>query len=342
MRKSVIDKSAMSRRMSVLIALAVGLVFGVQATAQSADPLPSWNDGEVKRAIVHFVTSVTTKGSPNFVPSVQRIATFDNDGTLWSEKPVVQGMFLMYKLEQMARKDPSIRTKQPFKAAFEHDREYLKTEGMPAILELFSAAHAGMSQEVFKAEVEEFFAKVKHPTLGVPVGQVVYDPMIELLEYLRANDFKTYICSGGGIDFMRVLSTRLYGIQPEQVIGSSMNKELQQVDGKWVLSRTGKLDSFNDMEVKPVNIDLHIGIRPLLAMGNVRSGGDIGMLSYSQGREGPSLQLLVNHDDDKREFAYAEADNASISAAKVNGWLVVSIKNDWKSVFQFSEIRREQ
>ena len=337
MRKSIINKKAMHRTTSVLIVLTVGLVFSAQATAQSADPLPSWKDGEVKRAIVHFVTSVTSEGSPDFVPSVERIATFDNDGTLWSEQPVVQGMFLMYKLEDMARMDPSIRTKQPFKAAFERDKEYLHSEGMPAILELFAATHAGMSQEVFEAEVEDFFANIMHPTLGVPVEQVVYEPMIELLDYLRANEFKTYICSGGGIDFMRILSTRLYGIQPEQVIGSSMKKELQQVDGKWILSRTGELDSFNDKEVKPVNIDIHIGKRPLLAMGNVRSGGDIGMLNYSQGRKGPSLQLLVNHDDEKREFAYVEDDNASLGAAKANGWLVVSIKNDWESVFRFRD-----
>ena len=262
--------------MSVLIAFTVGLVFAAQAAAQSADPLPSWNDREVKKAIIHFVTRVTTKGSLDFVPTEQRIATFDQDGTLWSEQPVVQGLFLMYKLERMAEKDPSIRTKQPFKAAFENDKAYLKTEGMPAILELFSATHSGMSQEQFELDVEEFFGEVKYPTLGVPVGQVVYQPMIELLDYLRANNFKTYIRSGGGIDFMRVLSARLYGILPEQVIGTSMKKELHLVDGKWELSRTGELDSFNDKEVKPVNIDLHIGARPLLAMGNVRSGGDIG------------------------------------------------------------------
>jgi hypothetical protein len=337
MRKSIINKYATGRTMSALIALTIGLVFSVQAAVQSPDPLPSWKDGELKMEIVRFVTSVTTKGSPDFVPSEQRIATFDQDGTLWSEQPVVQGMFLMYKLELMAVEEPSIRTKQPFKAAFEHDKEYLKSEGMPAILKLFSATHSGMGQEQFEAEVEEFFAKAKYPTLGVPVGQVVYQPMVELLDYLRANNFKTYICSGGGIDFMRVLSTRLYGIPPEQVIGTSMKKELHLVDGKWVLSRTGELDSFNDKEVKPVNIDLHIGTRPLLAMGNVRSSGDIGMLRYSQGRKGPSLQLLINHDDDMREFAYAEDDNASLSAAKANGWLVVSIKNDWKSVFRFND-----
>jgi hypothetical protein len=154
-----------------------------------------------------------------------------------------------------------------------------------------------------------------------------------LLDYLRANDFKTYICSGGGVDFMRGVSTKLYGIPAEQVIGSSMKKELRDVDGKWVLSRSGELNSFNDKEVKPVNIDLHIGRRPLFAMGNVRSGGDIGMLSYSQGRRGPTLQLLVNHDDEAREFEYAEKDNASLKAAEASGWIVVSMKHDWRSVF---------
>ncbi len=280
-----------------------------------------------------FVGGVTDPESTSYVAPEERIAAFDNDGTLWSEQPVVQGMFLLYQLERMAKKDPSLRNRQPFRAAFEHDKEYLHTAGMPAIVELFATNHAGMSQEKFDSAVEEFLTISKHPTLDVPYGQVVFQPMIELLDYLRANGFKTYICSGGGIDFMRGVSAELYGIGPEQVIGSSFKKELQQVDGKWVLSRTGKPNSFNDKEVKPVNIDLHIGQRPLLAMGNVRSGGDIGMLNYSQGRSGPSLQLLVNHDDEKREFAYAEADNASLNAAKANGWVVVSIKSDWETVF---------
>lgn len=327
----VIVKNAMNRTMPVLILIAIAAIPAKQG--QCADPLPSWNDGAVKNAIVQFVTTVVTKGGPKYVPAAQRIATFDNDGTLWSEQPVVQGMFLMHRLEKMAKKDPSIRTRQPFKAALENDKEYLKEEGMPAILELFAATHTGMSQEKFEAEVRDFFAEAKYPKLGVPVGQVVFQPMLELLDYLRDNDFKIYICSGGGIDFMRVVSNQLYGIPREQAIGSSMKKELKLVKGRWVLTRTAGLGSFNDKEVKPVNIDLHIGMRPLLAMGNVRSGGDIGMLSYSQGREGPSLQLLVNHDDEEREFAYAEKDNASLIAAKSNGWLVVSIKNDWRSVF---------
>ena len=327
----MIVKSTINRIIPVLIAIAIASIPAKQG--RCADPLPSWNDGEVKAAIVQFVTAVVTKGGPKYVPAEQRIATFDNDGTLWSEQPVVQGMFLMHRLKKMAKKDPSIRTRQPFKAALENDKEYLKEEGMPAILELFAATHTGMSQEEFETEVTDFFAEARYPKLGSPVGQVVFQPMLELLDYLRGNDFKVYICSGGGIDFMRVMSNQLYGIPREQVIGSSIKKDLKLVKGRWVLTRTAGLGSFNDKEVKPVNIDLHIGMRPLLAMGNVRSGGDFGMLSYSQGRKGPSLQLLVNHDDEEREFAYAEKDNASLNAAKSNGWLVASIKNDWRSVF---------
>ena len=301
--------------------------------AQSGDPLPSWNEGKSKQAILTFVATVTKPGSPGFVPVAERIATFDNDGTLWAEQPVVQGAFLMYQLSKLAQKDPSIRQRQPFKAAFEHDQDYLKEEGMAAILELFSATHAGMSEEAFDADVKNFFAAVQHPTLKRPFQQVAYQPMLELLQYLRANGFKTFICSGGGIDFMRVIAMELYGIPPEQVIGSSQQKALQQVDGRWGLTRSGKVDSFNDKEVKPVNIDLHIGRKPLLAAGNERSGGDIGMLRYSQSRTGPSLQLLVNHNDAGREFSYAEPDNASLNATTQSGWTVISMKDDWKTIF---------
>jgi phosphoglycolate phosphatase-like HAD superfamily hydrolase len=300
--------------------------------AQSADPLPSWNEGRTKRSITDFVARVTTKGSPDFVPPAERIATFDNDGALWTEQPVIQGAFLMYQLNKMAQKDPTIRQRQPFKAAFEHDTDYLKEEGLPAILELFAATHGGMSQDEFEADVKEFFATAQHPTLKRPFRELAYRPMVELLQYLRANGFKTYICSGGGIDFMRVFSAELYGIPPEQVIGSSQKKTLQQRDRQWAFARTGTLNSFNDKEMKPVNIDLHVGRAPLLAPGNERSGGDIAMLRYSQSRKGPSLQLLVDHNDAGREFSYDEPDDASLNAAKENGWTVVDMKADWKVI----------
>ncbi len=301
------------------------------------DPLPSWKDGSTKQAIRQFVEAVTNMGGDDYVPMEQRIAVFDNDGTLWCEQPLVQGLFILYRLQDLATADPSLGMQQPFKSALEGDAEYLKAAGWTTFLELAAATHAGISQEGFAAEVEEFFAFAQHPELNLPVRQLAYQPMLELLAYLRTNGFKTYICSGGGMDFMRVFSNRLYGIPPEQVIGSSMKKELRQVGSRWVLTRTGKLNDFNDKEAKPENIDLHIGTRPLLAVGNVRTGGDIDMLHYSQGRKGPSLQLLVNHDDEQREFAYAEEDNASLNAAQAYGWPVVSMKNDWMTVFSKGE-----
>ena len=305
--------------------------------AAKAGPLPSWNDHSAKQQIIGFVTAVTTKGSPKYVAPAERIATFDNDGTLWCEQPVIQGAFILYRLTKMIENDPALKERQPFKAALENDREYLKTEGMPAILELFSATHSGMSDHEFTAEVQEFMATAKHPELGSRFAELTYQPMIELLEYLRSHGFKTFICSGGGIDFMRAISESLYGIPPEQVIGSSGKKVFAEGKEGWSMTRTGELSSFNDKDVKAVNIDLHIGRRPLIAMGNVRSHGDIGMCAYSQGRKGPSLQLLVNHDDADREFSYAEDDSGSLKTAKANGWIVVSMKKDWNVVFSTEE-----
>ena len=242
-----------------------------------------------------------------------------------------------YRLKKMIEKDPALKERQPYKAALENDKAYLKTEGMPAILELFSATHTGMTDDEFRAEVRAFMASAKHPKFGRGFGELTYQPMVELLAYLRSHGFKTYICSGGGIDFMRAISESLYGIPPEQVIGSSGKKVFAKGEEGWSMKRSGEISSFNDKEVKAVNIDLHIGRRPLLAGGNIRSHGDIGMCSYSQGRKGPSLQLLVNHDDDVREFSYAEEDGGSLKAAKANGWIVVSMKKDWNVVFSPEE-----
>lgn len=299
----------------------------------TADPLPSWNNGEVKQSIIEFVSRVTTENSPDFVPVADRIATFDNDGTLWAEQPVVQGMFVLGKLQAMAAADRTLTERQPFQAALEGDVEYFKQAGEAAIMELLTATHTNMTQEQFQQEVQQFFATGIHPTLNVPYTKVTYKPMIELLEYLRDNQFQTWICSGGGIDFMRVVSQSLYGIPPEQVIGSSGKEEFIQQDGKYVIWRLPEIARINDHAGKPIGIDLHIGKRPVFAAGNERTGGDIAMLTYSQGRSGASFQLLINHDDAQREFAYQEPDNASLNAAEANGWQVVSIKNDWKTVF---------
>lgn len=329
----------MNKRIYLLItSFVIALVFlseimiptPVHATA---DPLPSWNNGEVKQSIIEFVTRVTTADSPGFVSTADRIATFDNDGTLWAEQPVVQGMFVLEKLQAMAAADPSLTQQQPFQAALEGDVEYFKQAGEAAIMELLTATHTNMTQEQFQQEVQRFFATGIHPTLNVPYTKVTYKPMIELLEYLRTNEFQTWICSGGGIDFMRVVSQSLYGIPPEQVIGSSGKEEFIERDGKYVIWRLPEILRINDHAGKPIGIDLHIGKRPVFAAGNERTGGDIAMLTYSQGRSGASFQLLINHDDAQREFAYQEPNNASLNAAEANGWQVVSIKNDWKTVF---------
>lgn len=297
------------------------------------DPLPSWSDGRVKQSITEFVARVTTANSPDFVPVEDRIATFDNDGTLWAEQPVIQGMFVLARLKEMAAADPSLNQKQPFQAALTGDVAYFKQAGETAIMELLVATHANTTQEQFEQEVRSFFETGVHPTLNVPYTQVTYKPMVELLEYLRANQFQTWICSGGGIDFIREVSQQIYAIPPQQVIGSSIKTEFIEQDGKATIWRLPELGRNNDKTGKPVGIDLHIGKRPIFAAGNERSGGDIAMLTYSQGRPGASFQLLINHDDAQREFAYEEPDNASLNAAQANGWNVVSIKNDWKQVF---------
>jgi phosphoglycolate phosphatase-like HAD superfamily hydrolase len=297
------------------------------------DPLPSWNDGRVKQAITEFVSRVTTADSPDFVPVADRIATFDNDGTLWAEQPIVQGMFVLTRLKEMAAADPSLNQKQPYKAALEGDMAYFKQAGEEAVMELLAATHANITQEQFEQEVQTFFQTGVHPTLGVPYTQVTYKPMVELLKYLRANEFQTWICSGGGIDFIREVSQQIYGIPPQQVIGSSIKTEFIEQDGKATIWRLPELGRNNDKIGKPVGIDLHIGKRPVFAAGNERSGGDIAMLTYAQGRPGTSFQLLINHDDAQREFAYQESNNASLNAAQANGWQVVSIRNDWKQVF---------
>jgi haloacid dehalogenase-like hydrolase len=295
--------------------------------------LPSWNEGPVKTAILDFVRRVTTEGGPDFVPVEDRIATFDNDGTLWAEQPVIEVLFTITRARAMVAADPSLRERQPFKAALEGDVATLMRDGAKGFLELFVRTHGNQSQDDYEATVRAFFRDGRYPKLDVPFAQVTYRPMVELLEYLRANRFKTYLCSGGEIDFMRVISREFYGIPPEQVVGTQLKKEWVQRDGRWVIWRKPEIALVNDQAGKPVGIDLHVGRPPVFAAGNVRSHGDVAMLTYSQGRRGPSFQLVVNHDDGEREFAYQEPDDATLKAARANGWTIVSMKNDWKQVF---------
>ncbi len=308
------------------------------ATAQpKTDPLPSWKDGPNKKAILAYVKAVTLKGCPDFVPVEDRIATFDNDGTLWCEQPTVEIVFSQTRLKAMAAKDPDLKEKQPFKAALEGDKEYLHKAGLKAVLELVAATHGDMSQDEFDEEARAFLKTAKHPKFSQPYTKMTYQPMVELLHYLRANGFQTWICSGGFQDLMRVFALDAYGIPPSQVIGSSMKKKSMEKDGKRILYLLGQILCICDQDDKPVEIGLHIGKRPIFAAGNVRSAGDIGMLRYCQGSKYKSLQVMVNHDDEVREFAYNEKDRASLNAAEKHGWQVVSMKNDWQRVFAFEK-----
>jgi phosphoserine phosphatase len=311
----------------------------VQQTDAQADSLPSWNDGVAKKSIVEFVRRVTKKGGPDFVRSVDRIAVFDNDGTLWAEQPFYfQGLFVFDRVRALAPKHPDWNDKQPFKAVLENDMETLAAAGLHGLVELVMATHAGMTTEEFEGTIKDWLAMAKHPTFKRPYTDLVYEPMLELLDYLRANDFKTYIVSGGGIEFVRTFSERLYGIPPEQVIGSSIVTKFEVRQGRPVLVREPKLDFIDDHEGKPVGINKFIGRRPIAAFGN--SDGDLQMLEWVTAGTGPRFGLIIHHDDAEREFAYDRASAAGkldrgLDEAPKCGWTLVSMKKDWKRVFAF-------
>jgi len=325
-----------------IYALVCGMVlFGISGCVQQADPLPSWNDGPTKAAIIQFVQDVTKQNGPKFVPPEQRIAAFDNDGTLWVEQPVPQLEFITYQIKKMSGQHPEWKTQQPFKAVLEGDQEYLinditKNHGK-GLQEMMLAAHAGMTLQEFNESAREFFNTEQHPKFKKSYTQTTYQPMLELLAYLRENGFKTYISSGGGVDLMRVIAMDTYGIVPENVIGTFAIDSFEQVDGEWKIVKSAKNMFLHDALTKPVGIKLRIGRIPIFVGGNVRSGGDIGQLTYSQTNDLPNFQLLINHDDEVREFAYAESNNASLDAAESRGWHVVSMKHDWQRIFSFEE-----
>lgn len=325
------------RRSAVAIAILV-VIFSCQksqdqgtALATSSDPLPSWNNGAVKKAIMAYVAKVTQAGSPDFIPEQDRIATFDNDGTLLAEKPYVQELFVLYRVKKMVSEDPRLMKREPFKAVVTKDKEYFKKNGERAVVELLAATHANLTEEQFENAVNDFIVNTKFPGLDVPLNQITYQPQIELLRYLRNNGFKTYICTGGTIEFVRQISEKFYGIPKEQVIGSTF--KYQFADSANAIFRQPVLNHFNDKQAKPVGIQYHIGRRPVFACGNEGGGGDIYMLRYTQGSKYPSFQLIIDHDDDQREFAYEEPDSISLRWAKKYKWYVVSIKKDWKNVF---------
>ncbi len=317
--------------------LLVSLACSLLLPGCTTSPLPSWRSTPATASIQNFVRAATNPGGPGYVPPAERIAVFDNDGTLWAEQPIYfQLFFAIDRVKALAPQHPEWKEKEPFKSILADDPKAALAGGDRAVLELIAATHAGMTTEEFESDVRNWIATAKHPTTGRPLTEMIYQPMLELLVYLRANGFKTYIVSGGGIEFMRPWTQATYGIPPEQVIGSSLKTKFEMRNGQPVLVRLPELGSLDDKEGKPININLHIGRRPIAAFGN--SDGDLPMLQWTAGSDRPSLCVLIHHTDADREWAYDRAshigrlDKALDEAAR-RGWTIVSVKADWEQVF---------
>jgi hypothetical protein len=308
------------------------------ANAAQLDPLPSWNDGDAKQQILAFVRQVTDQASPDYVPPGERIATFDNDGTLWCEQPLyIQLSFAVDRVKAVAPEHADWRTTQPFQAVLEDDHQALAAAGQKGLTELVVATHAGMTTDEFDAIVKDWLAAARHPRFNRPYTDLAYRPMVELLGYLRASGFKTYIVSGGGIEFMRTFAEQVYGVPPEQVIGSNGKMQYELRDGVPVMVRLPEIEFFDDNVLKPVAIQKFIGRRPIAAFGN--SDGDLQMLQWTAAGPGRRLMLLVDHTDAEREFAYRVSPlgrlDRALDEAHQRGWTVVSMKDDWSRVFAF-------
>ncbi|MDX0445276.1 HAD family hydrolase [Sinorhizobium medicae] len=319
------------------LAVAAGLIFTVSALAQT-DPLPSWNDTAPKAAIVSFVEKVTKEGSPDFVPESERIAVFDNDGTLWVEHPMyVQLAFALDRVKAEAASHPEWKDKQPFKAVLEGDMKTLAAGGEKSLVELIMETHADMTSDEFQKIVSEWIATARDPKFKKRYTELVYQPMLELLDYLRANGFKTFIVSGGGIEFMRPWTEQVYGVPPEQVVGSSIKTQFEMRDGEPTLFRLPQVNFIDDKAGKPVAINEQIGRRPIAAFGN--SDGDLQMLQWTT-MTGGSVRfgMLIHHTDAEREYAYDRKSefgrlDKALDAAAINKWMVVDMKADWKEIF---------
>ncbi len=315
----------------------LAIVFASHTTTQAQDPLASWNDGAAKRSITDFVAKVTKEGSSDFVPPNERIATFDNDGTLWCEKPLpVELFFTLDRVKALAPQHPEWKTKEPFASLLKGDLKGALAGGEHAILEMMAATHSGMTITEFEKIVADWIATAKHPKYKRPYTECVYQPMLELVAYLRANGFKTFIVSGGGIEFMRPWTEKVYGIPPEQVVGSSGKTKFEMRDGTPVLLKLPAINFVDDKDGKPVGINEHIGRRPVMAFGN--SDGDLEMLQWTAASSGSRYCLYVHHDDAEREYAYDRKDalaklDKGWDEAVAKGWTVVSMKDDWKTIF---------
>jgi len=328
-------------RRNFMLAVALSAAIVVSAAAAAADAWPSWNEGKTKQSIVSFVEKVTTAGSPDFVTPAERIATFDNDGTLWAEQPMYfQLFFALDRVKALAPKHPEWKGKEPFASLLKGDVKGALAGGEKAILEIVMATHAGMTTEDFEQTVKDWLASAKHPKTGRLFTEMVYQPMLELLAYLRSNGFKTFIVSGGGVEFMRPWTEKVYGIPPEQVVGSSIQTKYEHRDGRPVIARLPEIDFIDDQAGKPVGIQKFIGRRPLMAFGN--SDGDFEMLEWTTAGPGLRFGLIVHHDDAVREWAYDREShvgrlNRGLDEAPQRGWIITSMQNDWKRVYPFEK-----
>lgn len=319
---------------TLLLAIAAGIS---ASSLFAADPLPSWNHTAPKQAIIEFVEKVTQQGASDFVPVPERIAVFDNDGTLWSEQPAYfQLFFAIDRIKALAPKHPEWQTEEPFASLLKGDMKTALAGGEKALFDIIMATHAGLTTEEFETVVADWIATAKHPKTGKPFNEMVYQPMLELLAYLRANNFKTFIVSGGGIEFMRPWAEKTYGIPPEQVVGSTGGLKYEVRDGMPVILKTPELVLNDDKAGKPVGIQRHIGRRPIAAFGN--SDGDFQMLEWTTAGKGARLGLIVHHTDAEREYAYDRESHIGkldkgLDAAKDKGWIVTDMKADWRTIY---------
>lgn len=323
----------------LLLILLVGL--GFASLSKAENNLPSWNEVPSKQAIIDFVNKTTQLNSPDYVPVTERIAVFDNDGTLWSEQPLYfQALFCFDRIKALAQQHPEWETQEPFASVLRSDTASAMTGGDRSLMEMVIATHANMTTDEFHQIVSEWIAKAKHPKTGRLYTEMVYQPMLELLDYLRANGYKTYIVSGGGLEFMRPWVEKTYGIPPEQVIGSSIKTQFEMRNNKPVLVRLPELNFINDKAGKPIGINQHIGRRPIAAFGN--SDGDLQMLQWTTAGNGPRFALYVHHTDAKREWAYDRQSHIGkldqgLDEAQQKGWTIVDMKQDWKIIYPFEK-----
>lgn len=338
-RQPKMSKFSVGRQLILQVAIQFSLLLMSLCSLQAQEALPSWREGASKKAIVDFVERVTTAGNADFVPPEQRIAVFDNDGTLWSEQPMyVQMAFALDRVKILAEKKPELLDNKMFKAIVAHDREALKQINERDVMELVMETHANMSTAEFDQIAKDWITAAKHPVYKKPYTECVYVPMVELLKYLRAKQFKTFIVSGGGIDFMRPWVETVYGVPPEQVIGSSVKLRYELRGTEPIITRLPEIDFIDDKSGKPVGIQRHIGRRPILAFGN--SDGDYEMLQYTTSGAKTALGVLIHHTDSKREVAYDREShfgklNRGLDDAATNGWVVVDMQHDWEQVFSF-------